>query len=213
LEEGFTFIQVDSILLKAYIRKKGHKMKKQVLTFLILFLFDQHASAMIKEKDNNSYKNVHMTFHDATIEDLPSLNNLMRSSKETVGKTRYTEEYLDKFMSLLSVTPDVLKVSKVKKLFVEEKLAGFYSFYINDENQLELDNFFLDPAFLYKGYGKTLWSHCLDTAKEYEGRDHFILWSSLEAESFYSKRGCVKIGEKPSPADEKLIQPMLRYNF
>jgi hypothetical protein len=99
----------------------------------------------------------------------------MRSSKEAVGKTQYTEEYMNKFMSLLSVTPEVLKVSKVKKLFVDEKLAGFYSFYINDKNQLELDNFFLASAFLYQGYGKILWSHCLNTAKEYESRDHFIL--------------------------------------
>jgi len=115
-------------------------------------------------------------------------------------------------MDLLSVTPEVLKVSKVKKLLVEKDLAGFYSFYINDEDQLELDNFFLAPNYLYQGYGKTLWSHCLKTAKEYN-RDFFILWSSLEAVPFYLKRGCVKIGEKPSPADETLIQPMLRYTI
>ena len=152
-----------------------------------------------------------ITFRDATEDDLPALNALMRSSKELAG--RYKKEYLDEFMKQLSVTSKVLAVSKVKVLFIENKLAGFYSFYINDTDQLELDNFFLAPDVLYKGYGKVLWSHCLDTAREYKDRRHFILWSSLEGVSFYLKRGCVKIGEKPSPADTTLVQPMFQYNL
>lgn len=181
--------------------------------FFILLLLSQPIGAMNNDQEITSQKGTPVIFHDATVEDLPNLNSLMRSSKEAVGKTRYTKAYLDEFMALLSVTPEILKVSKVKKLLVGEKLAGFYSFYINDKDQLELDNFFLDPAFLYQEYGKKLWFHCLETAKEYPSRDHFILWSSLEAVDFYAKRGCVKIGEKPSPADATLVQPLLRYDL
>jgi N-acetylglutamate synthase-like GNAT family acetyltransferase len=114
------------------------------------------------------------TFQDATEADLPSLNTLMRASKEKAGGDNYTKEYLDEFMKLLSVTPEVLEISKVKILFVDQTLAGFYSFYINEGKELELDNFFLDPKFLYQGYGKKLWAHCLATAQEYK-REFSIL--------------------------------------
>lgn len=154
-------------------------------------------------------------FRDAIEDDLPRLNSLMRQSKEEAGKSnpKYTVRYLDEFMERLSVTPEVLRVSKVKILYVDDELAGFYSFYINSDGNLELDNFFLDPKFLYQGYGKNLWNHCLITAREYEDKSYLILWSSLEAVNFYLKRGCVIIGEKPSPADSTLSQPMLKYDF
>jgi len=152
-------------------------------------------------------------FRDALEEDLPNLNSLMRRSKEVAGGSNYTKEYLDKFMKELSVTPKVLAVSKIEILLVDQKVAGFYSFYINDGTELELDNFFLAPEFLYQNFGKRMWSHCLGTAEEYEGRKQFVLWSSLEAVNFYTKRGCKKIGEKPSPADLTRIQPMFRYDL
>lgn len=153
------------------------------------------------------------SFRDALKCDLPVLNTLMRVSKEAAGGSNYTQEYLDKFMEKLSVTPEVLAISKIKILYVGQEVAGFYSFYINDDTKLELDNFFLAPVFLYKGYGKILWDHCLNTAKEYQGRAYFVLWSSLEAIHFYQKRGCIQIGERPSPADLTRIQPLFQYNF
>ena len=152
------------------------------------------------------------TFHDITPGDLPELNKLMRSSKKAASK-RYTEEYMDQFMELLSFTPEVLKKSKAKKLLVEGELAGFYSFYVNKDGFLELDNFFLAPQFLFKGYGKFLWEESLRTAREYGEQAHFIIWSSLEACTFYLKRGCIKIGEKPSPVDESLMQPLFTYSL
>ncbi len=189
-------------------------MKKLGLIVLLLFMSLQNSPAMEnRESDINNNGAPRVTFRDATESDLPALNTLMRTSKEAAGGANYTQEYLDEFMKLLSVTPEVLAVSKVKKLFVNEELAGFYSFYINDKDQLELDNFFLTPNFLYKGYGKVMWTQCLETAKEYKDRSYFILWSSLEAVSFYSKRGCKKIGEKPSPADKTRVQPMFQYNL
>lgn len=157
----------------------------------------------------------HIEFRDAVEDDLPHLNSLLRHSKEVAGESNphYTVRYLDDFMDKLSVTPEVLRVSKVKVLYVDDQLAGFYSFYINSDEELELDNFFLDPKFLYQGYGKKLWDHCLLTAQEYKGIRHFVLWSSLEGVDFYTKRGCVKIDEKPSPADKTLIQPMMKYDL
>lgn len=146
-------------------------------------------------------------------EELPRLNALMRSSKEKVGDPSiYTKEYMDDFVRMLGLTPDLLAISKVITLQVDGKLAGFYSLYINSDNRLELDNFFLSPEFLYQGYGKKMLSHCLETAKSYN-RDSFIVWSSLEGVKFYEKMGFVKIGEKASPANLSLVQPLFQYNF
>lgn len=142
--------------------------------------------------------------------DLVHLNRLMLESKRTAGGDNYSTEYLDEFMRKLSFTPEILKVSKAEVLLKDATRVGFYSLYINEDGELELDNFFVGPQYLYKGYGKMLWDLCLAMARTY-GKHSFILWSSKEAEEFYKKRGCVKIGEKPSPADPKRIQPLLKY--
>lgn len=142
--------------------------------------------------------------------DLVHLNRLMLESKKTAGGDNYSTEYLDEFMRKLSFTPEILKVSKAEVLLKDTTIVGFYSLYLNEDGELELDNFFVGPQYLYKGYGKMLWDLCLAMARTY-GKHSFILWSSKEAEEFYKKRGCVKIGEKPSPADTKRIQPLLKY--
>lgn len=188
---------------------------KTTIILCIFCLFDVIAAeSKFPDIEMDDLDSLEITFSDVVPEDLDSLNMLMRKSKEYVGGSRYTKEYLDEFMEKLSFTPNLLKVSKAKSLFVNSKLAGFYSFYINPSNQLELDNFFIDVDFLYKGFGKILWQHCLETAAAcYPDRTYFVLWSSLEGLSFYLKRGCIKIGEKPSPVDPKLVQPILKYNF
>ena len=70
---------------------------------------------------------------------------------------------------------------------------GFYSFAINKENELELDYFFLHPDYIGKGFGRKMWSECIKTAKDYK-KSYFIVWADPNAEGFYEKMNCKRIG-------------------
>lgn len=144
--------------------------------------------------------------------DLEALNDLMIDSKKAAGGANYSDEYLRNFRRELSLTPEILKISKAEALVIGNIYIAFYSFYMNPDKQLELDNFFVAAKYLHRGYGKLLWARCLTMATTF-GKDSFILWSSPEAVDFYKKRGCVKIGEKASPADRSRIQPLLKFVF
>ena len=51
-----------------------------------------------------------ISFRETLEADIPTLNVLMRRSKEVAGKSRYTKEYLDDFMDKLSFTTEVFKL-------------------------------------------------------------------------------------------------------
>ena len=73
-----------------------------------------------------------------------------------------------------------------------------YSFSRNKDNQLELDNFFLHPDYIGQGIRKIMWERCVESAKSHKD-PFFILWSDPNAEGFYFKMGCEKIGARKSP--------------
>lgn len=152
--------------------------------------------------------NMKMKFKNAQYEDLEAINQLLRLSK---GYWGYDKNFMDCFMQLFNINPEYLNNNITKLLYVDEKLAGFYSFVDNDD-QFELDCFFLHPNFIGKGLGLTMWLDCCKTAKE-QRKLEFIIWSDPGAESFYQKRGCVKIGTRQSPLMSDRHLPLLKYQL
>lgn len=132
-------------------------------------------------------------------DDLEAINSLMRRSKAYWG---YDEAFMSKFMQLFQMTSDYLEKDQVR-LFYEADGSqygmsiGFYSFSLNAESDYELDNFFIDPGYIGKGFGKKMWHHVVDDLKVC-GTKKFVLWSDPGAEDFYKKMGCTKIGVKES---------------
>ena len=131
----------------------------------------------------------------AKIDDLDSINNLLRLSKSYWG---YDEEFINKFMKKLCLTAEHLKETTTLIFYVDGKMAGFYGFLIDKDGTLELENLFLHPDYIGKNIGRKLWETCCDTAKSM-GKSEFIIWSDPNAENFYIKMGCKKIGERKSP--------------
>lgn len=132
--------------------------------------------------------------------DLDKINSLMHASKAYWG---YDQAFMDKFMQLFQLKSDYIEKNTVK-LFCEfdqnqcKKLIGFYSFNLSEENNHELDNFFIAPDHIGKGLGKKMWDLLIEDLKLCRVKK-FILWSDPGAEAFYKKMGCVKIGVKKSP--------------
>lgn len=132
--------------------------------------------------------------------DIKAINELMRKSKSYWG---YDEEFMNKFMGHFQVTPasfdkEITKLLYNKQATGKQTLVGFYSLSADNKNQLELDNFFVNPDFIGKGFGKKLWLCLLETINRL-GKKEFIVWSDPFAEGFYEKMGCEKIGTRESP--------------
>lgn len=146
---------------------------------------------------------------NAELNDLSSINHLMRLSK---GYWGYDEKFLNQFIQELGVTKEYLQNNITKLFYLDEKLIGFYSFIKEKDNTLVLDNFFLHPDYIKQGLGRELWGSSCNTARHL-GYDEFILFSDPNAESFYLKLGCFKIGEIPSPMVSNRVNPILKYKL
>ncbi|HRD68997.1 MAG TPA: GNAT family N-acetyltransferase [Legionella sp.] len=133
-------------------------------------------------------------------DDLDEINLLMHRSKAHWG---YNEAFMNQFMQLFQIKADYLEKNTVKLLGEFSgtqcnKMIGFYSFGLNAEGLHELDNFFIDPEYIGKGFGKKMWHRLIEDLQFCDVKK-FTLWSDPGAESFYKKMGCIKIGVKKSP--------------
>ena len=118
----------------------------------------------------------------------------MRSSKAYWG---YDEKFLDEFMDIFKVTNNCLNKSFTYLVYLDKKVIGYYSLLPKDQNILELDMFFIEPMFIGQGFGRTLWELACQTSKEL-GYLGFNIIADPNADSFYIRMGCTKIGDKKS---------------
>ena len=120
----------------------------------------------------------------------------------------YDAEYMDKCQNDLIIHPEELDEYIVNALEVNQEAVGFYELrgIIPEANLFWL---FLDPKAIGQGFGRTLWQHANQTAKDI-GYKYLNIKSDPNAEGFYTEMGAVRIGELPSSAIPDLYFPLLR---
>jgi len=91
---------------------------------------------------------------------------------------------------------------------LDGRIAGFYGFEPEAEG-VGLDYLFVETDLVGRGVGRALWRHAVDTAR---GRGHraLIVVSDPNAEGFYLKMGCRRIGTRPSDLENGRQLPLLR---
>lgn len=156
-------------------------------------------------KNNND----EITIRKATNKDLPTLNALIRESKSYWG---YSDDFMDRFMELFGLTEDYLSKHTLHVILYNETIAGVSGFKMHDDGTVELDYFFILPKFIGRGIGKKLWDFSCSVAKQLTDSS-FILWSDPQAETFYIKMGCKRIGMKKSPLLPDRETPIMEYTF
>ncbi|HHY63724.1 MAG TPA: GNAT family N-acetyltransferase [Clostridiaceae bacterium] len=139
--------------------------------------------------------------------DIRELNRIAYESEAYWG---YDQEYMDKFRKIYKVTGEYVK-SNPTFIFAEgERIIGFYSLKKND-NETELEFFYIDPQYIGKGYGKKMWDSLADYCKS-EGIKSFMLVTSPQARGFYEKMGAVVVEEVESLLRAGRKIPRLMYN-
>jgi len=140
---------------------------------------------------------------------LDQINQLLRQSKSHWG---YDEKFLDQYIKIMGINEAYLEKNTANSIYLHDELIGFYSFTSQEDGSLELDKFFLHPSYIGQGYGRHLWQACCETAKAL-GKNEFTIWADFNAEAFYIKLGCIRIGSRESPIRPGVCPPVLKYKI
>ncbi|OXA81629.1 Ribosomal protein S18 acetylase RimI [Flavobacterium aquidurense] len=132
-----------------------------------------------------------MTIEKAISADHQILTDITKKSKAYWG---YSDEQIENWSQFLTVTSVYIEANAVYKLTLENKIVGYYSFLFEDEETVKLDNLFVLPEYIGKGFGKILMRHFLSEVDK-TSITKIVLNSEPNAEQFYAKLGFVKTGQ------------------
>jgi len=91
------------------------------------------------------------------------------------------------------------------------RVAGFYGLEPETEG-VGLDYLFVEPELIGGGIGRALWDHAVATARALDHRA-LIVVSDPNAEGFYLKMGCARVGTRPSELEDGRRLPLLRFRL
>ncbi|WP_310557609.1 GNAT family N-acetyltransferase [Flavobacterium sp.] len=119
------------------------------------------------------------------------LTEITKKSKAYWG---YSEQQILKWNDNLTISEDYIKNNFTFKLLNDKKIIGYYSYLIKENVVVKLDNLFVLPEYIGKGFGKYLINDFFNRIKK--GKfEKITLNSEPNAEKFYQKIGFTKIGE------------------
>jgi GNAT superfamily N-acetyltransferase len=131
-----------------------------------------------------------MKIEYANVEDNEILTEITKKSKAYWG---YSEEQLLKWKDNLTISKGYIETNSVFKLVNDDAIVGYYSFIIKEEKIAILDNLFVLPEYIGKGFGKYLMNDFLDRMRNDKFKK-ITLDSEPNAANFYLKIGFKKIG-------------------
>ncbi len=132
-----------------------------------------------------------MKIERAIPSDHTTLTAITKRSKAHWG---YSREQIEAWDALLTITPEYIIKNETWKLVSGNEMIGYYSLIKTDPKTLKLDNLFILPEFIGKGFGKQLMHDLFEKAIS-NNYTAIILHADPNAESFYSKFGFVIIGQ------------------
>jgi N-acetylglutamate synthase-like GNAT family acetyltransferase len=145
-----------------------------------------------------------MTIKKANPNDHKILTEITKKSKAHWG---YSDEQIEIWSEFLTVSKEYIETKSVYNLIVDDKIIGYYSFFHESENIIKLDNLFVLPDFIGKGFGKILMNDFLVQIKNSDAQK-VILNSEPNAEDFYIKFGFVKVGQIETSIKDRYLPIM-----
>lgn len=140
----------------------------------------------------------------AELSDNEILTTITKKSKAYWG---FSENILKEWEHLLTVTKDYIEKNVVFKLVQNDQIIGYYSYFSIDENTVKLDNIFVLPEFIGKGFGKILMNDFLDKISQLD-INKITLDAEPNAENFYKTFGFETIGQLESSIKDRYLPIM-----
>jgi len=140
----------------------------------------------------------------AQASDYKALTQLTQQSKAHWG---YSAEQLQKWEEDLTITISYLSSNLVYKYLETDQLIGYYSLIFQDKQTVILDNLFIHPTFIGKGYGSLLLADAIKKAKA-AGHLRMTLDADPHAEQFYLSKGFTVVGQLPTSIPNRYLPVM-----
>ena len=147
---------------------------------------------------------IQLQFLPASDTDCPARTKLMRASKAHWG---YAPELLRQWEQELTIGSAHLAQYLVRKAMAEEQLVAFFSLAFA-ERRCYMENLFVNPLQMGKGYGKAMYREAVIQAKE-QGALELWLRADPHATDFYLHMGMRQVGLAPGSAPGRYLPLML----
>ncbi len=134
------------------------------------------------------------------------LTDLSLRSKAFWG---YDASFLARCRAVMTVKARSIETYPHYVAELDGRIAGFYGFE-PEAAGVGLDYLFVETDLVGRGVGRALWRHAVDTARGL-GHRALIVVSDPNAEGFYLKMGCRRIGTRPSELENGRQLPLLRF--
>ena len=149
-----------------------------------------------------------MNIEKVSISDAEKLTDLTLKSK---AYWNYGEEQMEKWRPELTITDSYIAKNEVYKLIIDDELIAYYAYFSLDKGTVKLDNMFISPEFIGRGYGKFLMIDFMQRVKR-SGCTRIILDADPNARQFYEKLGFSAVGKIESSISNRFL-PVLEKNI
>ena len=140
----------------------------------------------------------------ANADDAKILTEITKRSKAYWG---YSDEQIKEWSDLLTITSEYIQNNEVYKLIVNQSTVAYYSYFDIENNSVRLDNLFVSPENISKGYGKSLMNDFILKIKQSQ-RSRIILDADPNAQKFYESFGFVKAGQIKTSIKDRFLPIM-----
>jgi N-acetylglutamate synthase-like GNAT family acetyltransferase len=140
----------------------------------------------------------------AELADIEILTMITKKSKAYWG---FSDHVLKQWEHILTISKEYIETNKVFKLMLNDQIVGYYSYFAIDEKTIKLDNIFILPEYIGKGFGKILMNDFLDKIRQLEV-NKITLDAEPNAENFYKVFGFVTIGQLESSIKNRYLPIM-----
>jgi GNAT superfamily N-acetyltransferase len=144
----------------------------------------------------------------ARVDEAAMLSRLAMAAKAHWG---YDARTLEGWRTLLEVSAAHIAATHAHVGEADGEVVGFYTL-AAAARDWELDNLWVVPQSMDRGFGRALLEHALRIARE-GGADAVTVDADPHAEPFYLACGAVRVGEIAAPieGDPRRVRPQLRY--
>lgn len=145
-----------------------------------------------------------MKIENARIEDAKELTDLTIRSK---SYWNYSDQQIEIWRNDLTVTADYILEKEVFKLVMENKIIGYYSYFKQQGSDFKLENLFIEPTAMSKGFGKRLMVDFFKRILKNEF-NKVVLDADPNAEKFYAKLGFNVVGKMETSIKNRYLPIM-----
>ena len=146
-----------------------------------------------------------MKIEKANNDDHDILSEITKKSKAFWG---YSEEQMAQWDDVLTITKEYIQTNFAYKLIKENQVIGYYSYFNTETYIVKLDNLFVLPEYIGKGYGNYLMDDFLNRIKENRDVKKILLDADPNAEKFYQKFGFTTIGQLETSIKNRFLPIM-----